>query len=116
MHYKSLIILLDFFLQAKFKVRSMAMMILFFSLTTPVGIAVGIGIASVYDENSSTALMVEGTLNSAAAGILIYMALVDLLAADFMSPRVQSKGWLQLSLNVALLVGAGLMSMLAKWA
>ncbi|XP_020253714.1 zinc transporter 8-like [Asparagus officinalis] len=102
--------------QAKFKVKSMAMMILFFSLTTPVGIAIGIGIASIYNENSPTALIVEGILNSAAAGILIYMALVDILAADFMSPRVQSKGLLQLSLNVSLLVGAGLMSMLAKWA
>ncbi|ONK77195.1 uncharacterized protein A4U43_C02F4070 [Asparagus officinalis] len=101
---------------AKFKVKSMAMMILFFSLTTPVGIAIGIGIASIYNENSPTALIVEGILNSAAAGILIYMALVDILAADFMSPRVQSKGLLQLSLNVSLLVGAGLMSMLAKWA
>ncbi|KAK1326285.1 Zinc transporter 5 [Acorus calamus] len=64
-------------------------MSLFFSLTTPVGIAIGIGIASSYKENSPTALIVEGILNSASAGILVYMALVDLLAADFMSPRMQ---------------------------
>ncbi|KAH7656727.1 Zinc/iron permease fungal/plant protein [Dioscorea alata] len=102
--------------QAKFKVRSMATMVLFFSLTTPVGIAVGIGISSVYNENSPTALIVEGLLNSAAAGILIYMALVDLLAADFMNPRVQSKLKLQIGINISLLIGAGLMSLLAKWA
>ncbi|XP_008792254.2 zinc transporter 8-like [Phoenix dactylifera] len=102
--------------QAKFKVKSMATMILFFSLTTPVGIVIGFGISSVYNENSPTALIVEGILNSAAAGILIYMSLVDLLAEDFMNPRVQSKGKLQFGINVSLLIGAGLMSLLAKWA
>lgn len=102
--------------QAQFEVKKMVTMILFFSLTTPVGIAIGIGISSKYNENSPSALITQGVLNSAAAGILIYMALVDLLAADFMNPRVQKKGILQAGVNVSLLVGAGLMSMLAKWA
>lgn len=91
-------------------------MALFFSLTTPVGIAVGIAISSVYDETNPTALVVQGLLESAAAGILVYMALVDILAEDFMNARVQSRGRLQLALNVSLLLGAGLMSMLAIWA
>ena len=91
-------------------------MSLFFSLTTPVGIALGIGIASIYRENSPTALIVEGIFNSASAGILIYMALVDLLAADFMDTRIQNNGKLQMWTNVSLLVGAGCMSLLAKWA
>ncbi|KAL6595113.1 hypothetical protein ACP70R_048216 [Stipagrostis hirtigluma subsp. patula] len=102
--------------QAKFKARSIVTMVLFFCLTTPVGILIGIGISSGYNENSPTALIVEGLLNSVAAGILVYMALVDLLAEDFMNPRVQSRGKLQLGINVSMLVGAGLMSMLAKWA
>ncbi|KAF2303096.1 hypothetical protein GH714_013767 [Hevea brasiliensis] len=102
--------------QAKFKGRVVASMALFFSLTTPVGIAIGIGISNVYNENSPTALIVEGIFNSASAGILIYMALVDLLAADFMNPKVQGNGKLQLGVNLFLLLGAGLMSLLAKWA
>ncbi|CAN6197345.1 unnamed protein product [Urochloa humidicola] len=102
--------------QAKFKIRSIITMVLFFCLTTPVGILVGLGISSVYNENSPTALIVEGILNSVAAGILVYMALVDLLAEDFMNPKVQSRGKLQLGINVSMLIGAGLMSMLAKWA
>jgi len=89
---------------------------LFFALTTPVGIGIGIGISRIYDENSPTALIVEGVLNAASAGILIYMALVDLLAADFMSPRIQQSGRLRLRANVFLLLGAGLMSLVAKWA
>ncbi|XP_052156159.1 zinc transporter 5 [Oryza glaberrima] len=102
--------------QAKFRVRSVVTMALFFSLTTPAGIAVGIGISSVYDANSPTALVVQGLLEAAAAGILVYMALVDILAEDFMKTKVQSRGRLQLAMNVALLLGAGLMSMIAIWA
>ncbi|KZV16608.1 zinc transporter 5-like [Dorcoceras hygrometricum] len=102
--------------QAKFRSRAVAIMGLFFSLTTPVGIAIGIGISNIYSETSPTALIVEGCFNAASAGILIYMALVDLLAADFMSPKLQSRGKLQLGANVSLLLGAGAMSLLAKWA
>ncbi|KAG6721285.1 hypothetical protein I3842_03G105600 [Carya illinoinensis] len=102
--------------QAKFKSRAIAIMVVFYSLTTPVGIAIGTGISNVYDDNSPTALIVEGIFNAASAGILIYMALVDLLAADFMSPRMQSKLSLQIIVNISLLLGAGCMSLLAKWA
>ncbi|CAA2971687.1 zinc transporter 5-like [Olea europaea subsp. europaea] len=102
--------------QAKFKSRTVATMAIFFSLTTPVGILIGIGISNIYSETSPTALIVEGIFNSASAGILIYMALVDLLSADFMSPKMQSNGKLQLGANVSLLLGAGCMSLLAKWA
>lgn len=102
--------------QAKLKARSMLKMGVFFVLTTPSGIAVGTAISSAYKESSPTALIVEGVLNSASAGILIYMALVDLLAQDFMNARVQSRPMLQLLSTAALLLGAGLMSFLAKWA
>ncbi|XP_076948991.1 zinc transporter 1-like [Bidens hawaiensis] len=102
--------------QAKYKSLATAMMAVFFSLTTPIGIAVGIGISRIYNEDSATSLIVEGILNSGSAGILIYMALVDLLAADFMNPRMQSNLRLQLGANVSLLIGAGCMSFLAIWA
>ncbi|OMO80039.1 Proteasome, subunit alpha/beta [Corchorus capsularis] len=91
--------------QAKFKHRTVAIMVLFFSLTTPIGVAVGIGISNAYNENSPTALIVQGLLNSASAGILIYMALVDLLADDFMSPKMQTSFRLQLGTTFTLLLG-----------
>ncbi|RLM66534.1 zinc transporter 9-like [Panicum miliaceum] len=102
--------------QARFRLRSVVTMALFFSLTTPVGVAIGIGISSAYNENSPSALITEGVLTAAAAGILNYMALVDLLAEDFMNPRVQNNWKLQVILSVALLLGTALMSMLAIWA
>ncbi|XP_010538635.1 PREDICTED: probable zinc transporter 12 [Tarenaya hassleriana] len=102
--------------QAKFKVGTIATMVLFFALTTPVGIGIGIGVAETYNENSPTALMVSGILNSAAAGILIYMALVDLLAAEFNDPKVQGSFRMQISCSLSLLLGAAAMSLLAIWA
>jgi zinc transporter 1/2/3 len=91
-------------------------MALLFSVTTPAGVAIGIAISSVYDETSPTALVVQGLLEAAAAGILVYMALVDILGEEFMSAKVQSRGRLQVALNASLLLGASLMSTLAIWA
>ncbi|CAI0401453.1 unnamed protein product [Linum tenue] len=102
--------------QAKFKFRVAATMMLFFSLTTPIGIVVGICISRGYSEDSQAALLVSGILNSASAGILIYMALVDLLAQDFMNPKLQGNLRLQLGANVSLLLGMGCMSSLARLA
>lgn len=102
--------------QAKFRVRAQVIMSLFFSLTTPIGIALGIAISSGYNSNSRTALAVEGIFTASSAGILMYMALVDLLAADFMSPRLQNNLRLQLGAYLGLLLGLGLMSTLAIWA
>ncbi|CAO2817600.1 unnamed protein product [Amaranthus hypochondriacus] len=103
-------------LQAKFKSQATVTMAVFFSLTTPIGIAIGIGIAGVYDENNARSLIIQGIFEAAAAGILIYMALVDLLAADFMNPRMQANSRIQLGSHLSLLLGAGCMSVLAKWA
>ncbi|KVG57606.1 zinc transporter 5-like [Cynara cardunculus var. scolymus] len=102
--------------EAKFNIRTIATMSIFFSLTTPIGIAIGFGISNTYDENGQTALIVQGVLNAASAGILIYMALVDLLAADFMKSKVQTSPKLQMMACIALLLGLGCMSLLAKWA
>ncbi|KVH97098.1 Zinc/iron permease [Cynara cardunculus var. scolymus] len=80
----------------------------FFALTTPSGIVIGILVSNSYEENSPTALIVQGVLNAASAGILIYMALVDLLSPDFKDPRMQKNKILLLTSNVSLLLGAGL--------
>ncbi|GAB4836692.1 hypothetical protein Ancab_001605 [Ancistrocladus abbreviatus] len=102
--------------QAKFKSRATVIMALFFALTTPLGVAIGIVISNGYSENSPKSLIVQGVFDSAAAGILIYMALVDILAADFMNPKLVTNIRLYLGSNISLLLGAGCMAILAKWA
>ncbi|GAB4854719.1 hypothetical protein Ancab_023304 [Ancistrocladus abbreviatus] len=102
--------------QAKFDSRAAAIMGFFFSLTTPLGVAIGIVISNGYSDDNPKALIVQGIFDAAAAGILIYMALVDILAADFMNPKMQSSTKLQLGSNISLLLGAACMSVLAYWA
>ncbi|KAK9742011.1 hypothetical protein RND81_03G143000 [Saponaria officinalis] len=101
--------------QAQFKHLHTVIMACFFALTTPGGIAVGIGAASFYNPASPRALIVEGILDSLSAGILVYMSLVDLIAADFMSKKMRSNIRLQVVSYIALFLGAALMSSLAVW-
>ncbi|KAI4311225.1 hypothetical protein MLD38_036135 [Melastoma candidum] len=101
---------------AEFGMKLKAILVFFFSATTPFGIALGIGLSNVYSEDSPTALIVVGLLNASSAGLLNYMALVDLLGADFMGPRLQASMKLQGWAYVAVLLGAGLMALMAKWA
>ncbi|EOY01526.1 hypothetical protein SCA6_007949 [Theobroma cacao] len=103
-------------LQAEYELKMKATMAFFFSATTPFGIVLGIGLSSVYSETSPTELIVVGLLNASSAGLLNYMALVDLLAADFMGPRLQTNMKLQVWSYMAVLLGAGFMSLMAKWA
>ncbi|XP_047315770.1 fe(2+) transport protein 1-like [Impatiens glandulifera] len=103
-------------LQADYTFLKKTIMVFFFSVTTPFGIALGIGLSKTYRENSPSALITVGLLNASSAGLLIYMALVDLLSADFMGPKLQGSLRLQMKSYVAVLLGAGLMSLMAKWA
>ncbi|XVE70919.1 hypothetical protein DITRI_Ditri10aG0108600 [Diplodiscus trichospermus] len=102
--------------QAEFKTLSTTIMACFFAITTPAGIGIGTAIASVYDPYSPAALVIEGILDSLSAGILVYMALVDLIAADFLSKRMSCNFRLQLLSYFMLFLGAGLMASLAIWA
>ncbi|CAH8353976.1 unnamed protein product [Eruca vesicaria subsp. sativa] len=102
--------------EAKFEIKKVWTMVLFFALTAPAGIGIGIGVSEIYNENSPMALKVSGFLNAVAAGILIYMALVDLVAPLFLNHKAQSSMKIQLACSVSLIFGAGLMSLIAVWA
>lgn len=102
--------------QAQFKNQSAAIMACFFAITTPAGIGIGIAISSSYNPYSAGALVTEGILDSMSAGILVYMALVDLIAADFLSKRMSCNFRLQIVSYCLLFLGAGMMSSLAIWA
>lgn len=48
-----------------------------YGLTTPVGIATGLGVRTTYNPGSTTASIVSGVMDSISAGILIYTGLVE---------------------------------------
>ncbi|CAL9227793.1 unnamed protein product, partial [Arabidopsis halleri] len=101
--------------EARLTPRGSAMMAFFFAITTPIGVAVGTAIASSYNSYSVASLVAEGVLDSLSAGILVYMALVDLIAADFLSKEMSVDFRLQVVSYCFLFLGAGMMSALAIW-
>ncbi|KAA8643712.1 hypothetical protein EYZ11_006326 [Aspergillus tanneri] len=88
-----------------------------YGLTTPVSIAIGLGVRTSYNPGSKISLIVQGVLNAISAGILIYSALVELLARDFLFDPDRTKRRSHLVMMVgSTLLGAGIMSLIGKWA
>ncbi|CAJ1960423.1 unnamed protein product [Sphenostylis stenocarpa] len=105
--------------QAGFSFGTTAYMCFMFSVTTPMGIILGMVLFSVtgYDDSNPKALIMEGLLGSVSSGILIYMALVDLIAVDFFHNKLMNSNlWLKKLSFVALTLGSASMSVLALWA
>lgn len=88
-----------------------------YGLTTPIAIAIGLGVRTTYVSGSYTAQVISGVLDAISAGILIYTGLVELLARDFLfnPERTRNKGHL-IFMIVCVFVGAGVMALLGKWA
>ncbi|KAL0060416.1 hypothetical protein AAF712_012785 [Marasmius tenuissimus] len=89
-----------------------------YGLTTPIGIAIGLGVRNAYNPGSATASIVSGTLDSLSAGILIYTGLVELLAHEFLFNKEMmnaSNKKLTYALG-SMVLGWGLMSLLGRWA
>lgn len=57
-----------------------------YGLTTPIGIAAGLGVRTTYNPNSTTASIVSGVLDSFSAGILVYTGLVEVISLFFIAP------------------------------
>ncbi|KAH8879911.1 ZIP zinc/iron transport family [Thozetella sp. PMI_491] len=89
-----------------------------YALSTPLAIAVGLGVRETMSLEGSQSLITNGVLDSISSGILIYTALVELLAHEFMFNVEMRKAGLSLQLRayVCVALGVALMSLLAKWA
>lgn len=106
-------------MQAGFNVGTTTYMCMMFSVTTPLGIMLGMIVFLVtgYDDSSPNALVLEGLLGSLSSGILIYMGLVDLIAADFFHNKtMNATQWMKKACYIALVLGSASMSVLAIWA
>ncbi|CAK7263153.1 hypothetical protein SEPCBS119000_000337 [Sporothrix epigloea] len=88
-----------------------------YGLTTPIALAIGLGLRTTYNGNSFTANVVSGVLDSISAGILIYTGLVELLARDFLfNPDRTRDGKRIIFMLVCLFLGTAIMALLGKWA
>ncbi|EFQ30178.1 ZIP Zinc transporter [Colletotrichum graminicola] len=93
-------------------------MALAYGCTTPVGQAIGLATHRLYSPDSEFGLVLVGTMNALSSGLLVFAALVELLAEDFLSDeswrvlRGRKRVW------ACLLVffGAFGMSLVGAWA
>ncbi|KAF4342450.1 zinc-regulated transporter 1 [Fusarium beomiforme] len=88
-----------------------------YGLTTPIAVAIGLGLRKTYDNSSFTANTVNGIFDSISAGILIYTGFVEMIARDFLFNRERSNDKVRLAfMVVCLFLGAGIMALVGKWA
>lgn len=85
--------------------------------STPLGQAIGIGTRSFYSPKSFTGHTVVGVFNALSAGFLIWSALVEIMAPDFISPESwkTNRGVKRYLACVILFIGAFIMSLLPIW-
>ncbi|KAK1758797.1 Zinc/iron permease [Echria macrotheca] len=89
-----------------------------YALSTPVSIAAGLGVRQTLAPGSPTTLVVNGVFDSISAGILLYTGLVELMAHEFLFSDEMRRSSLGVMLGAfgCMVLGAGLMALLGKWA
>ncbi|EIW65946.1 hypothetical protein TREMEDRAFT_41167 [Tremella mesenterica DSM 1558] len=89
-----------------------------YSICTPIGVAVGLGVRESYNGNGIAANITSGILDALSAGILLYTGLVELLGHEILfNPRMMKSSNLRLTyIFVCILLGSGLMALLGRWA
>ena len=86
-------------LQAQISRWSYIIMAAVFALSTPLGVAIGLGVQSTYSEKSPTALGVQGVFDSVAAGALLdhspcpAMPLQKLATYHLLADSANSAAW-----------------------
>ncbi|PVH77314.1 Zip-domain-containing protein [Cadophora sp. DSE1049] len=88
-----------------------------FTLITPIGMAIGVGVLQHFNGNNPATIVSIGTLDALSAGILLWVGLVEMLAHDWMWGDMARAGWMKgLVGGFSLVAGLVLMSVLGKWA
>ncbi|WFD20322.1 hypothetical protein MCAP1_002566 [Malassezia caprae] len=89
-----------------------------YSICTPVGMAIGLGVRNTFTVDTPTGYYVTGVFDSVSAGILIYTGLVELLAHDFVfNQKMHRAPMWKVAINIfEVCLGAGIMALLGRWA
>jgi solute carrier family 39 (zinc transporter), member 1/2/3 len=94
-----------------------------FAFITPVGMAIGIGVLSQFNGSDKSTLIAIGTLDAVSAGILIWVGVVEMWAADWMTGAhgrkaelAEARPLIVMLAMTGLVSGLVVMSVLGKWA
>jgi zinc transporter ZupT len=85
---------------------------------TPIGQAIGLATHTLYSPDSEFGLILVGTMNAVSSGLLVFAALIELLAEDFLSDQSWSilRGRKRVVACLLVLLGAVCMSLVGAWA
>lgn len=89
--------------QSKLSYGGVMRSVLFFSLTAPVGVGIGLAITDLWDSNTST--LVQGILTGIACGTFLYVTFFEVLPAEFNCPDVRLLKVLFLLMGFAAVTG-----------
>lgn len=89
-----------------------------FALVTPLGMAIGIGVLHRFNGNDPSTIIAIGTLDAFSAGILLWVGVVEMWAADWVFGGEMADADLTTTLLglTGLVGGLVVMSLLGKWA
>lgn len=94
--------------------NKIAGLIMFFACTLPTGIVIGILISNTTD--SYLGELITGFSNGVAAGILIYVSMIEMMAEEFSNVHVKNDYGLKAKMILCITVGLLSMGVLAIWA
>ncbi|KAL2020833.1 hypothetical protein VTK56DRAFT_7926 [Thermocarpiscus australiensis] len=94
------------------------LMVLAYGCTTPIGQAIGLATHTLYSPDSEFGLILVGTMNALSSGLLVFAALIELLAEDFLSDHSWAvlRGRRRVLACFLVLLGAVCMSLVGAWA
>ncbi|KAK6520547.1 hypothetical protein TWF506_000800 [Arthrobotrys conoides] len=92
-----------------------------YGLSTPLAISIGLAARKSYTSNSTRAILVQGIFDAISAGILLYTGLIELMAHEFLfsetfRPVRRGNRRRLFAAYGFMMLGAGLMALLGKWA
>jgi len=88
--------------------------VLLFSLTTPLGIFIGLMTAS--QPQTPVQVAVKGIANALACGSLLYISLTEMVGTYFTAPELNDQPKLKLQMIALFALGIASMAIIAIWA
>lgn len=95
---------------------SKCLMCLWFSIITPIGMAIGLGVLDHFEENPTT-LWALGSIDGLCCGVLVYAGVVEMLGFDWLFGDLQDAPPVRVCTGLlGLTLGMLLMSLVGHWA
>jgi zinc transporter 1/2/3 len=92
-------------------------LVAFYTISTPIGIAIGIGLNNSLNGNAQDYVVTQGVLDGLCAGILIYDAMVNILIPHFNGKNYRHSSFYGKFIHLtALVIGSAIMAIIGMWA